>query len=178
MKLKRVRLKLSVTSLIFFHLPEYLSNKPLPKCFDPSTALHQYKKKLYALGTKNSIEEDSFLDLEFLKIKIDNTVLPSDCLNCSKMCCKFHCFSKNCADVNSAAKFTASIIITKNLIPNAFVDSVHIPEKIHEHSLSSSSVNSQIEVCSTLAFCKNVFNECLEDCVNKTVLAEIAVDVL
>ena len=39
-------------------------------------------------------------------------------------------------------------------------------------------MNSQTEVCNILAFCKNVFDEWLEDCVNKTVLIEIAVNVL
>ena len=37
-------------------------------------------------------------------------------------------------------------------------------------------MNHQTEVCNILAFCKNVHNECLEDCVNKTVV-EIAVNV-
>ena len=78
-----------------------------------------------------------------------------------------NCFSKNCTDVNSAAKLIASIIITKNLIPNVFVDSVHIPKKIYKHLLTSSSMNSQTEICNILAFCKNVFNEWLEDWVNK-----------
>ena len=83
-----------------------------------------------------------------------------------------------CADVNSAAKLIASINITENLISNAFVDSVHLPKKMYKHLSSSSSVNSQIEICNILAFCKNVFNECLEDCINKTVLGEITVNVL
>ena len=61
------------------------------------------------------------------------------------------------------------------MLPNAFVDSVHLPKKMYEHLLSSSSVNSQTKVCNILAFCKNLFNECLEDCVNETVLVEIAV---
>ena len=39
-------------------------------------------------------------------------------------------------------------------------------------------MNSQTEVGNILAFCKNVYNECLEDCVNKTVVVEIAVNVL
>ena len=39
-------------------------------------------------------------------------------------------------------------------------------------------MNSQTEFCNILAVCKNVFNECLEDCVNKIVLVEIAVNVL
>ena len=66
--------------------------------------------------------------------------------------------SKNCTDVNSAAKLIASIIITENLLPNAFV--------YHVYSMQ------------LLAFCKNAFNEYLEDCVNKTVLVEIAINVL
>ena len=92
--------------------------------------------------------------------------------------CEFHCFSKNCTDVNSAAKLIASTIITENLILKAFIDSVHLSKKLYEYLLSSSSVNSQTEVCNVFAFCKNVFNECLEDCVNKTLLIEIAVNVL
>ena len=39
-------------------------------------------------------------------------------------------------------------------------------------------MNSQTEVCNILAFCKNVFDECLEDCVNKTVLVKIAINIL
>ena len=91
----------------------------------------------------------------------------------------FIAFKKNCSDVRSAAKLIALSIITANLIRNAFVDSVHLPKKMYEHLLSSSSVNSQREVCNILAFCKNVglFNECLEGSVNKTVL-KIAVNVL
>ena len=83
-----------------------------------------------------------------------------------------------CVDVNSAAKHIASINITENLISNAFVHSVHLPKKMYKHLLSSSSVNSQIEICNILAFCKNIFNEYLEDCFNKTVLGEINVNVL
>ena len=85
--------------------------------------------------------------------------------------------SKNCTDIDTAAKLIASIINTENLIPNAFVDSVHLPKKMYEQLLSSFSVGSQTEICNILAFWKNVFNECLEDCVNKTVLVEIAVNV-
>ena len=39
-------------------------------------------------------------------------------------------------------------------------------------------MNSQTEVCNILAFCENVFNECLEDCVNKTVLVKIAINII
>ena len=39
-------------------------------------------------------------------------------------------------------------------------------------------MNRQTEVCNIFAFCKNVCNECLEDCVNKTVVVEIAANVL
>ena len=39
-------------------------------------------------------------------------------------------------------------------------------------------MSSQTEVCNILAFCQNVFNECSEDCVNKTVQIEIAANVL
>ena len=49
---------------------------------------------------------------------------------------------------------------------------------MYKHLLSSSSVNRQTELCNVLAFFKNVCNECLEDCVNKTVVEEIAVNVL
>ena len=72
----------------------------------------------------------------------------------------------------------ASIIITKNLNPNAFVDSVHLPKKMYKNLSSFSSMNSQTEFCNILAVCKNVFNECLEDCINKIVLVEIAVNIL
>ena len=63
-------------------------------------------------------------------------------------------------------------------MPNAFVDSVHLPKKIFKHLLSFSSVNSQTEVCNIFYFGKNLFNECLADCINKTALVEIAVNVL
>ena len=87
-------------------------------------------------------------------------------------------FKRLSFDVNSATKLIASIITTENLIPNAFADFVHIPKKMYKHLLSSFSVNSQTEVCNILAFCKNVFNQRLKDCINKTVLVEIAVNVL
>ena len=64
------------------------------------------------------------------------------------------------------------------MIPNAFVESVYLPKKMYKHLLSSSSVNSRTEVCNILAFCQNLCNKCLEDCVNKTVVIEIAVNVL
>ena len=38
-------------------------------------------------------------------------------------------------------------------------------------------MNSQTEFCNIFAVFKNVFNKCLEDCVNKTVLVEIAVNI-
>ena len=47
-----------------------------------------------------------------------------------------------------------------------------------EHLLSSFSINNQTEVCNILAFCKKVLNELLENCVNKTALVEIGVNVL
>ena len=49
---------------------------------------------------------------------------------------------------------------------------------MYKDSSSFSLVNSQTEFCNILVVCKNVFNEYLEDCVNKTVLVEIAVNVL
>ena len=55
---------------------------------------------------------------------------------------------------------------------------MHLPKKMYKNLLSFSLVNSQTEFCNILAVCKHVFNECLEDCVNKTVLEEIAVNVL
>ena len=76
--------------------------------------------------------------------------------------------------MNSAPKLIASIIITEDLIPNAYVDSVHLPKKVCEHLLSSSSVSTQAEVCNILAFCKNVS----EDCIQKNIFVEIAVNAL
>ena len=52
------------------------------------------------------------------------------------------------------------------------------PKKNYKHLLSFSSVNHQTEVCNILALCKNLCNECLEDYIKKTVVVEIAVNVL
>ena len=86
---------------------------------------------------------------------------------------KFHCISKNCANVSFAPKLIAPIIITKNLISNAYVDSVHLPKNMYEHLLSSSSV------CTILKQKFATFlKECLEDCVQKNIFVEIAVNAL
>ena len=89
---------------------------------------------------------------------------------------EFYCISKNFTNVNSAPKLIASIIIFKNLVLSAYVDSVHLPKNMYEHLLSSSSVCTQTEVCNILAFCKNASKECLEDCVQKNIFVEIAVN--
>ena len=99
------------------------------------------KKELFAAETKTCIEQDSFQDLESLKIKIDNAVLPSD---------HFKLFRNDAVNFIAVQKVALvstllqnlSIIITKNLILNAFVD---------QHLLSFSSVNSQTEVCNIFA---------------------------
>ena len=64
-------------------------------------------------------------------------------------------------------------VITENLIPNALVDSVHLPKKIYEDLLSYFSMSSQTEVRNILAFARMYFDEYLEDCVNKTIKVEI-----
>ena len=47
---------------------------------------------------------------------------------------------------------------------------------MHKHLFSSASVSTFTQVCSILAFCKNLSNDCLDDCVSKTVLVKMAVD--
>ena len=46
---------------------------------------------------------------------------------------EYYCFSKNCTIVKSFVKLIASIIITANLTPNAFVGSMHFSKKLYEH---------------------------------------------
>ena len=67
---------------------------------------------------------------------------------------EFHCISKSYTDISSAPKLIASIIITENLLPSAYVDSVYLAKKMHEHLLSSVfvSVSTLTEVSNILVF--------------------------
>ena len=108
------------------------------------------KKELFAAETKTCIEQDSFQDLESLKIKMDNAVLPSDHFKLIRDDAVNFIAVQKVALVSTLLQ-NLSIIITKNLILNAFVDFVHLSKKIYEHLLSSFSVNIQTEVCNILA---------------------------
>ena len=55
---------------------------------------------------------------------------------------------------------------------------MYLAKKMYEHLLSSISVSTLTEVSNILAFCKSLSNECLDDCVNKTVLVKMAVNAL
>ena len=124
-------------------------------------------------------KQDAFQDQESLKIKIEKARLPSDYFKVLKdNAMEFYCISRNCTDTRSAPKLIASIIITENLLPSAYVYSVYLSKKIYEHLFSSASVSTLTKVSYILAFCKNLSNECLDDCVNKTVIVKMTVNAL
>ena len=180
-ELKKVRLKPSAIPCIFPNLPKYLSKKTLFKRADSSSSSSRYKKESILLQEqeKKFKEQDAFQDLESLKIKIEKAILPSGYFKLLKDdAVEFYCISKSYTDISSAPKLIASIIITENLLTSAYVDSVYLAEKMYEHLLSSVSVSTLTEVSNMLAFCKNLSNKCLDDCVNKTVLVKMAVNAL
>ena len=75
-------------------------------------------------------EQDAFQDLESLKIKIEKAILPSGYFEVLKDdAVEFHCISKSYTDISSAPKLIASVIITENLLPSAYVDSVYLAKK-------------------------------------------------
>ena len=84
--------------------------------------------------------------------------------------------SRRCINTSSGPKLIASIIITENLLPCAYVFSVYLLKKMYKHVFSFASVSTLIEVCFILAFCRNLSNDRLDDCVNKTVLVKTAVN--
>ena len=125
-------------------------------------------------------KQDAFQDQESLKIKIEKTRLLFDYFKVLKdnNTMEFHCISRNCTDTRSAPKLIASIIITENLLPSAHVYSVYLSKEIYEHLFSSASVSTLTKDSYILAFCENLSNKCLDDCVNKTVLLKMTVNAL
>ena len=146
--------------------------KTLFKCADSSSSSSRCNKESILLQEqeKQFREQDAFQDLESLKIKIEKAILPSGYFKMLKDdAVEFHCISKSCTDISSTPKLIASIIITENLLPTAYVDSVYLAKKMYKHLLSSVLVSTLTEVSNIPAFCKSLSNECLNDCVNKTV---------
>ena len=123
--------------------------------------------------------QNAFQDLESLKIKIEKVILPSGYFKVLiDGVMKFRCISKSYVVTSSTQKLIASVIITKNLLPSANVNSVYLPKKMYEHLLSFAAVSTLTKVSDILSFCRNLSNECLDDCVSKTVLVKMAVNAL
>ena len=98
-------------------------------------------------------ERDAFQDQKSLKIKIEKAMLHSAYFKVLKDdAVELHCISRSCTDISSAPKLIASIIITENLLPSAYVYSVYLPKKMYEHLLSFASESTLTEVCLFLLF--------------------------
>ena len=60
---------------------------------------------------------------------------------------------------------------------DSFEDLEPLKIKIDNAVFSSDYCNIYFKCLLIIAFCKNVFNKCLENCANKTVLVEIVVNI-